>query len=169
MAPKEANKPQTQLGKKISKKAKLYNQQRELSWDEEDRRHLVLKNLFDPTDPKYVRFLLSVKLMLLLQKDPKFYEELKEDLQTECETFGEVEKIKVFERHPEGIAILMFEQVMPAKKCLQKMDGRWFGGRQLSCDFYDGWTDYAAEELPEDKSEEQKRIDEFGDWLEKED
>ena len=47
------------------------------------------------------------------------------------------------------------------------MNGRWFAGKQLEADFYDGWTDYGSQEVPVDKEEEERRIEEFGEWLEK--
>ncbi len=46
------------------------------------------------------------------------------------------------------------------------MNGRWFAGQQIIAEFYDGFTNYTVEEHL-DPDEEKKRLDEFGDWLEK--
>jgi hypothetical protein len=48
----------------------------------------------------------------------------------------------------------------------QKLNGRWFGGQQVEAEYYDGWKNFQAEEVV-DEDEEKKRLDAFGDWLEK--
>ena len=49
------------------------------------------------------------------------------------------------------------------------MNGRFFGGQKLRCFFWDGVTDYtvrkSAELVEKEEKEEEKRIDEFGSWL----
>ena len=37
---------------KFAKKQKRYNQEKELSWDEDDTKHVVIKNMFDYRDAK---------------------------------------------------------------------------------------------------------------------
>ena len=43
------------------------------------------------------------------------------------------------------------------------MNGRWFDERQLTCDWWDGKTDYRK--IQETKEVLDQRIKEFGDWL----
>lgn len=50
-----------------------------------------------------------------------------------------------------------------AQKCIELMHNRFFGGRKISCEYYDNKSDYRVRESEE--SEEQ-RLKAFGDWLE---
>lgn len=147
--PKEQQE-QNSKPKKRSKKIKLYNQEKELGWEEDENCHVVLKHMFDPKESK---------------GQPNFYEELEEDITTECETIGPVEKIKIFERNPDGVVVVIFEEYEAAKKCVQVMNGRWFASRQIEAEYYDGWTNFnVGDEV--DEKEEERRLEEFGNWLE---
>ena len=44
------------------------------------------------------------------------------------------------------------------------MNGRFFGGRTLEAFYFDGKTNYKVVETVE---QQQKRLEEFGDWIEK--
>ena len=43
------------------------------------------------------------------------------------------------------------------------MNGRYFDGRKLEADYYDGFTNFTVKETEDD---EKRRIEEFGEWLE---
>lgn len=45
------------------------------------------------------------------------------------------------------------------------MNGRYFAGRQIKAEFYDGWTDYSVEETEEQR---EARLKKFSEWLEEE-
>ena len=49
----------------------------------------------------------------------------------------------IFERHEEGPIAIKFKEAAHAEQCNSLMHGRWFGGRQLACDFWDG-TNYVV-------------------------
>lgn len=55
-------------------------------------------------------------------------------------------------------ACLLMTGVQP-----QKLHGRFFGGRQLECFYWDNKTNYKVKESEE---QTQARLKEFGDWLE---
>ncbi|CAN0421513.1 unnamed protein product, partial [Ectocarpus sp. 13 AM-2016] len=62
-----------------------------------------------------------------------------------------------------------FGTAYAASECVKVFDGRFFGGRKLSCHFWDGVTNYTVQE--ENEKEEVRyckaqRLDAFGDWLE---
>lgn len=59
---------------------------------------------------------------------------------------------------------IKFKLPSAAQECIKMMDGRFFGGRQISCFYWDGKTDYKR--APESEEEMKKRIEEFGEWLE---
>lgn len=48
----------------------------------------------------------------------------------------------VLQRHPDGVASVAFKEAEEADACILSFNGRWFGGRQLSAQLWDGATDY---------------------------
>merc|ERR1712216_815447 len=89
--------------------------------------------------------------------------EIAEEIYQGCMELGHVHKVKAMERNPDGIVIVKFASAENAAECVRKMDGRFFGGRQLKAFLWDGVTNYYVKESYEDT---QKRIDKFGEFLE---
>eukprot|EP00188_Purpureofilum_apyrenoidigerum_P000993 Plantae.Rhodophyta-Purpureofilum_apyrenoidigerum.ctg15059.p1 GENE.Plantae.Rhodophyta-Purpureofilum_apyrenoidigerum.ctg15059~~Plantae.Rhodophyta-Purpureofilum_apyrenoidigerum.ctg15059.p1 ORF type:complete len:442 (+),score=123.00 Plantae.Rhodophyta-Purpureofilum_apyrenoidigerum.ctg15059:65-1390(+) len=123
-----------------------------LSWNEgtDDGRGLrivILKHCFDPN----------------IIRNYSEYEELQQDIEDESNKFGEVEKVTVFERNPEGAVAIKFKQSASAENCIENMNGRFFDGRKLEADFYDGKSDYRVKETEEER---QRRLKEWDKWLE---
>jgi len=100
-----------QKKKAPSKKVKLYNQAKELSWEEEEQCHNNLKHIMDPDEAK---------------ADANFYNDLEVEITEEVEKIGEVEKVKVFEQNPEGVVAVKFVEAKAAAKCIEVMNGRFF-------------------------------------------
>ncbi|BFU24525.1 RNA-binding protein, putative [Entamoeba histolytica HM-1:IMSS-B] len=125
---------------------KKYDQTREDEWDDNKLVHVVIKNMFDLKKPK----------------DEQFFNELKEDVEEEVKAkCGSVEKVTVFNTNPEGIVIIKFKDHSAAEQCVALMNGRWFDKHQLSCDYYDGYTNYKVEETEEQKRERIARWEEY--------
>ncbi|XP_041864148.1 HIV Tat-specific factor 1 [Melanotaenia boesemani] len=137
--------------KKKSKdyRKKLQQQQRQLDWRPEKqgetrKRHekvVIIRNMFHPSD---------------FEEDPLVLNEYRDDLRTECEKFGEVKKVILFDRHPDGVASVAFKETEQADACILSFNGRWFGGRQLSALLWDGVTDYQIEETTREREERLK-------------
>uniref|UniRef100_A0A3Q3WPP1 17S U2 SnRNP complex component HTATSF1 n=1 Tax=Mola mola TaxID=94237 RepID=A0A3Q3WPP1_MOLML len=137
--------------KKKSKdyKKRMQQQQKQLDWRPEKqgelrKRHekvVIIRNMFHPSD---------------FEDDPLVLNEYREDLRTECEKFGAVKKVILFDRHPDGVASVAFKEPEEADACIQSFNGRWFGGRQLSAQFWDGSTDYQVEETTREREERLK-------------
>ncbi|XP_060911239.1 HIV Tat-specific factor 1 [Labrus mixtus] len=137
--------------KKKSKdyRKKMQQQQKQLDWRPEKKgelrkRHekvVIIRNMFHPSD---------------FEEDPLELNEYREDLRTECEKFGEVKKVILFDRHPDGVASVAFKEPEQADACIQSFNGRWFGGRQLSAQLWDGTTDYQVEETSRERDERLK-------------
>ncbi|XP_070616123.1 17S U2 SnRNP complex component HTATSF1 [Erythrolamprus reginae] len=136
-------------------KKKLSQQQKQLDWRPERKegtvrlRHervLIIRNMFHPKD---------------FEEDPLVLNEIREDLRTECEKFGQVKKVIIFDRHPDGVASVSFKESDEADVCIQALNGRWFGGRQLSVETWDGVTDYQIEETSREREERLKGWQEF--------
>lgn len=128
-------------------KKKLSLQQKQLDWRPERRagpnrlRHervVILKNMFHPMD---------------FEDDPLVLNEIREDLRVECSKFGQIRKLLLFDRHPDGVASVSFREPEEADNCIQTLDGRWFGGRQITAQAWDGTTDYQVEETSREREE----------------
>eukprot|EP01087_Luapelamoeba_hula_P021140 TRINITY_DN7334_c0_g1_i3.p1 TRINITY_DN7334_c0_g1~~TRINITY_DN7334_c0_g1_i3.p1 ORF type:complete len:309 (+),score=120.34 TRINITY_DN7334_c0_g1_i3:252-1178(+) len=142
------NKRQPGAKKGGKRKAKKIDQAALLGWaDWETRQHIILKGMFDPAEA---------------EGDPNYYKDLKEEIKEEAETCGPVQLIKVFENNPEGVVAIKFQEGDDAKKCIDKMNGRWFAKRQIRADWYDGVTDYVVKAS---KQQEKARIQSWEEWL----
>jgi len=131
-----------------SKKLKKYDQKRnELGWEEQEKRHVIIKFMFDPIEAS---------------KDPNFYENLRVEIESEFQKLGNIEALKIFERHPDGVIAVKYSYEYDAQQCIDKMNGRWFDGRQLVAEFYDGFSDYHVEES---KEEEENRDKDWQKWV----
>ncbi|XP_050997139.1 HIV Tat-specific factor 1 [Acomys russatus] len=136
-------------------KKKLSLQQKQLDWRPERRagpsrmRHervVILKNMFHPLD---------------FEDDPLVLNEIREDLRVECSKFGQIRKLLLFDRHPDGVASVSFREPEEADYCIQTLDGRWFGGRQITAQAWDGTTDYQVEETSREREERLKGWEAF--------
>lgn len=96
------------------------------------------------------------------ESDPGLILEFKQDLQPECEKFGEVRKITIYDRSPEGVATIAFSEFDAADACLRRMHGRFFAGKQLSATLWDGKTKYRVEETEEER---EKRLGQWNSFL----
>jgi len=82
-------------------------------------RSIVLKNMFDPEE----------------ESGRDWDRELGEDVKGECEEkYGKVEAIKV-EKESQGEIYMKFDSIESAKAAIQGLNGRWFGGKQVSATF----------------------------------
>lgn len=129
------------------KRKKVYDQTEELGWEEKEQKHIVLKNMFRPSQAA---------------GDIEFYNEIREDVLGEAKKCGHVESIKVFEGNEEGVIAIKFTTGTAAEKCIALMDGRPFDGQKVVAEFYDGYTDYSVKEKDEDAK---KRDENWADWL----
>ncbi|XP_073335164.1 17S U2 SnRNP complex component HTATSF1 [Pagrus major] len=128
---------------------RMQQQQKQLDWRPEKKgevrkRHekvVIIRNMFHPSD---------------FEEDPLVLNEYREDLRTECEKFGVVKKVILFDRHPDGVASIAFKEPEEADACIQSFNGRWFGGRQLTAQLWDGTTDYQVEETTREREERLK-------------
>ncbi|KAH7104091.1 hypothetical protein BKA62DRAFT_693504 [Auriculariales sp. MPI-PUGE-AT-0066] len=82
-------------------------------------RSVLLLNMFDPDE----------------ETEPNWDKDLTEDVKGECETkYGKVHALKV-EKDSQGEIYVKFEAVESAKKAIDSLNGRWFGGKQITARF----------------------------------
>jgi len=139
--------------KKKKKKKKKQTQEKLLDWVERDGKRskfdriVILKNMFDVSE---------------FEKEPQLIIDLREEISSECEKFGVVKKVLIFDRNPQGVASVLFHEPEMADTCVEALNGRWFGGKRISAETYDGVTDYQVKESEVDRA---KRIKEWEDFL----
>ncbi|XP_071801108.1 17S U2 SnRNP complex component HTATSF1-like [Asterias amurensis] len=140
--------------KKKPKKKKKNYQEKLLDWRPEKKFHqrkrneqvVIIKHLFHPEE---------------FEEDAMVINEIKDDLQSECSKYGEVKKVIIFDRHPDGVASVKFKDVEFADLCVAALNGRWFAKRQLSCELWDGVTDFRIEETDREREERLKKWENF--------
>lgn len=139
-------------------KAREAQQRAALSWAEEGNeeigiRTVVLRNVFSPTEfvPGYQG--------QTAQEAKESLEELEEDMATEAVRYGEVEKLIVYSRHPEGVVTVKFVSSGAAADCLSALNGRFFGGRKIAASFHDGVTDFRPPEAKRQLGGQKKESD----------
>lgn len=99
-------------------------------------------------------------------------QEIEEDIQSGAEEIGPVAKMIFFDAEPEGVVSIKFEYKEDAERCVKVMNGRYYSGRRLEAEAYDGRARYktleqikkqAKTDVDEDESQ---RLERFGKWLE---
>ncbi|THG05298.1 hypothetical protein TEA_022615 [Camellia sinensis var. sinensis] len=137
------------------KKKKLQKvEQKMLGWGGRDDAKVlisatvVLRYMFTPTE---------------MRSDENLRSNLEADVEEECVKLGPVESIKVCENHPQGVVLVKFKDSKDAHKCIELMNGRWFGGRQIHASIDDGSVNHAA---VRDLGADAERLEQFGAELE---
>eukprot|EP00850_Spirogloea_muscicola_P008763 SM000047S16902 [mRNA] locus=s47:600587:604523:- [translate_table: standard] len=98
-----------------------------------------------------------------LVEDPSLLKELEGDVAEECSKMGAVEKVRVFENHPEGVVTVRFKDKNAGLKCIEVMNGRWFAGRMVEAQEDTGLVNHA---LVHDAAAEEARLQKFSRELE---
>ena len=130
-------------------------------------RIVVLKGAFDPAD---LRRPASEGNVAAKEEDARFAA-LEKDLRDECEAHGDVEKMTVFARNPEGVVVIKFAKPAAASAAVQAWNGRtsWkhaaASGRPVEATFWDGVTDYTVRDDEGEAREADRRHEDFGKWL----
>jgi len=60
-------------------------------------------------------------------------------------------------KNPEGVISVRFKDELSVIICIKKMNGRYFGGKRIVAEVYDGKTKYKVENPLEDKEEEERK------------
>ncbi|KAH6757827.1 RNA binding family protein [Perilla frutescens var. hirtella] len=140
-----------------NKKKKLHKvEQKMLGWGGRDDTKVsipaavILRYMFTPAE---------------LRADESLRAELEEDVRDECGKLGPLDSVKVCENHPQGVILVRYKDSKDAHKCIELMNGRWFGGKQIHVSLDDGNVNHAS---VRDLEEETDRLEKFGEELENE-
>ncbi|PRQ41485.1 putative GYF domain, nucleotide-binding alpha-beta plait domain-containing protein [Rosa chinensis] len=97
-----------------------------------------------------------------MSADENLRAELQADVEEECQKLGPVDSVKVCENHPQGVVLVRFKDRKDAQKCIELMNGRWFGGRQIHASEDDGLINHALVRNLDDDAE---RLEQFASEL----
>lgn len=101
--------------------------------------------------------------------EDEILKELEETIHERCSQYGNVEKITIFSKNPQGVVIVKFTQPTAASEAAAYYNGekapKKFGGREMEAVYWDGVTDYTVKDFVKEEKETEQRLDEFGDWL----
>jgi HIV Tat-specific factor 1 len=90
----------------------------------------------------------------------KVLDEISSEIESKC---GEFDGDATFySNHYEAPVQYKFKSSYSADKCIELMNNRSWEGRVLTCQYWDGVTNYKAKS---DGHADKQRIDDFGDWL----
>lgn len=132
----------------------------------QERKALGWKGFDDKIKPELVTVVLKGMFSIdEMVENPGLKEELEEDVETECQKLGGVDKVRVFHTNPEGVIVVKYKEAKHATACVDTMNGRWFGGRQISAEKWDGITDFQVK-YKETEEEQQARLDMYAAELE---
>lgn len=138
--------------KKKQKKKKGKGQEKLLDWvDRPQKRNkfdriVILQHMFDHRE---------------FERDPAEINNVKLDLKSECEKFGDVKKVLIFDRNPQGVCSVLFREPEDADKCIQALNGRYYGGQVINASTYDGVTNYQVQETEEEMERRLKEWENF--------
>ena len=112
----------------------------------------------------------------VLQEDPAAILDIKEDIRSECSKLGPVTNVVLFDQEVDGIATIRFSNAEAAKACVTQMDGRHFSGMVVKAYIADGSEKFKKsnekkavfEDEEDGDGDEEKRLNQFGEWLEDE-
>lgn len=66
-----------------------------------------------------------------LAEDPDAKQEIAEDIEEECNKFGQVLSVTIFDNEADGVATVKFADARAAQACVETNDGRWFDKRRI--------------------------------------
>ncbi|GFR87624.1 HIV Tat-specific factor 1 [Elysia marginata] len=144
--------------KKLSNKAKQKlkeRQQRLFDWRPDKNplqrgkheRVVVLKNMFNIKE---------------FEENPALINELRTDVRSECVKFGEVTKVTLYDRNPEGVITVTFKEPEEADQCITALHGRWFAKLRVDASTWDGKTKFDVIETEEERT---RRLQEWEAYL----
>lgn len=134
--------------KKAQEKLFDWRPEKQVGEKAKHERIVVIRNLFDPS-------IFDIDVGLIL--------EFQQDLREECSKYGEVRKVVIYDRHPEGVAQINMGSPEEADQIVQILHNRWFMKRQLTAEIWDGKTKF---KIAETDSEIKQRLDKWDEFLE---
>lgn len=151
LKPKKRKKKEKEKLKRMQEKLFDWRPERMRGERAKHEKIVIVKNVFESS-------MFDVDVSLIL--------EFQQDLREECSKCGDVRKVIIYDRHPEGVVQVNMKDPEEADAVVQLLNGRWFGKRQLTAEIWDGKTKY---KIAETDSQITKRMENWDKFLETED
>jgi HIV Tat-specific factor 1 len=120
----------------------------------------------DKVNAKWIRTVVLKKVFTLreLEEDPHAKRDIELDIEEGCSEIGKVEQVVLFDEEPEGVVLVRFTTEQEPDACIDKMNGRFFGGQKLTATKYDGEEFHRSAGKKPEREEQHgdlKRLDEY--------
>ena len=97
-----------------------------------------------------------------IEEDAAASLDIKEDIREECDKFGTVTNVVLYDKEEEGVVTVRFGDARAAQACVEVFDGRWFDKRQVVAYIADGKERFVKSGKDAETAEdEQKRLEKF--------
>jgi HIV Tat-specific factor 1 len=138
-------------------------QQRLNDWDEEEVKRVKTESREKSSKVVTLKRVFTIQE---LQDDVDAEMDIKEDIYNGCGAIGTVTNVTLYDLEPDGVVTVKFERASDAAECVEKMNGRFFGGQKL-----EAYIDYDETKWRKTKDrggdeEDEERLERFGEWLE---
>lgn len=85
-----------------------------------------------------------------LEADEEAYDDIKEDIKTECSKFGKVTNLVLWDLEPRGVVTVRFADPDSAEKCVKALNGRKFAEEPVRATLANGYEKYKKKMEGED-------------------
>ena len=102
-----------------------------------------------------------------LAEDPAALLDIKEEVREECEKYGKVTNVVLYDKEEDGVVTVRFGNAMAAEACIKVFDGRWFDERQVEAYIADGKERFKKSKKQDaDDETEKERLEGFSKYIE---
>lgn len=133
-------------------------------WDDDD------PSALPDTSSRWDKVVVLKQMFTLkeLDEDPAALLDIKGDVRDECEKFGQVTNVVLYDKEEDGVMTVRFGNAASAQACIKVFDGRWFDGRRVEAYIHDGSERFKKSRAggDDDEADEKERLEKFGKSLE---
>lgn len=102
-----------------------------------------------------------------LAEDPAALLDIKEEVREECEKYGKVTNVVLYDKEEDGVVTVRFGNAMAAEACIKVFNGRWFDERQVEAYIADGKEKFKKSKKQDaDDEADKERLESFSRHIE---
>ena len=132
-------------------------------WSDDDEE--IVRETYAPPRNKWAKVAIIRKAFTLaeLAEDDAAILDIKEDMRQVAEECGDVTKVVLFDKEPEGILTVRFRQFEQAEAFVEKVNGRGYSGQKLQVTLAEDRPKFkkSAKGDMSDSEEEAERLERF--------